>query len=86
MRTFVTRQMNTKNGETIVVPINAWPLIGNEAADVTPKLKPWIKPSGQINHENVAGRIKKAGMNAFALVTNNFVIYDALNDQTGRLA
>lgn len=78
LRGFVTRTMSDRDGNPMIVPAYAVPLIAEERTGIA--LKPWIA-----SPENVQD-MKSRGLDAFALLTSDVRLYDTMWHQTGQLA
>lgn len=78
IRGFVTTKVSNKDGEQIVAPLYAMPLVGAEQASGV-KVSPWIGDG------NEPGDMRRKGMTAFGLLTKDIRVYDTLWHQTGQL-
>lgn len=83
IKAYVTMSAKNKDGETIVAPVYATPLVMRDDA-AQEKVQPWLGPDRDKSDD--ADKIKLAGENAWGLLSKEVRLYDTLWDQTGKLA
>jgi len=82
VRAYLTMEVTTRDGERIIVPVPAWPLL--TAKEPQSAVSAWFEP-GRDSAED-AELLHRRGMAAWALYSPNIELYNTLWHHSGQLA